>query len=266
MSASLLNNLVHTRTPSTTPPPLPMPMRILETDEVGDVRNAQWPLVLSAAFGSSLLLHVFVLVLLAFWFLHSKSDDKLAVDSGIAVPKTVESMDLSIPKLAVTVSKKRNRDRSAPSFARAVNRTARLDGPSISIPFPNAGGSGEGGGGGGHGKGIFGSGREANSFVFVVDCSSSMLIANRFDRAVAELLRVIDYAGRSEMSLCGAVAKRRLGELLDGSSGQLYRQESDAWMKEQRVVNPARFAEVAAPGFRPTESANRMLDPARISG
>jgi hypothetical protein len=59
-------------------------------------------------------------------------------------------------------------------------------------------------------------------------------------------------AGESEaadMALLATVARWRRGELLGGDEGASSVREADCWMTEQGIRNPARFAEVIAPGF-----------------
>jgi hypothetical protein len=52
------------------------------------------------------------------------------------------------------------------------------------------------------------------------------------------------------MRLHAACARRRLGQLLGGESGARLVDEADAWMREQKVVQPSKIAAVYAP-FEP---------------
>ncbi len=54
-----------------------------------------------------------------------------------------------------------------------------------------------------------------------------------------------------EMRLHSTAAWRRLGELMSGTAGQELVHRSDAWMKEQRIRDPARMTAMLAPGFAP---------------
>jgi tetratricopeptide (TPR) repeat protein len=57
------------------------------------------------------------------------------------------------------------------------------------------------------------------------------------------------FAKDCDMLLLPAVAMRRLGQLTDTSEGRALQEETDAWMVEQGIRNPARMASVIAPGF-----------------
>ena len=52
----------------------------------------------------------------------------------------------------------------------------------------------------------------------------------------------------ANMGLFLAVARRRRGELLDGPRGEQLQQSADTWMRSQTIVDPARFAQMLAPG------------------
>jgi serine/threonine protein kinase len=67
--------------------------------------------------------------------------------------------------------------------------------------------------------------------------------------ALALLSAAEDGFGAAEMEAFREVARRRRGELLGGEQGRELVEAADAWMREQGVKNPARFAALWAPGF-----------------
>jgi serine/threonine protein kinase len=52
----------------------------------------------------------------------------------------------------------------------------------------------------------------------------------------------------TDMGLYAAVSRRRLGSILGGAKGKALMDSSDAWMRDQKIKNPARFADMLAPG------------------
>jgi hypothetical protein len=57
------------------------------------------------------------------------------------------------------------------------------------------------------------------------------------------------------MHLHVAVARRRLGQMLDNSQGQAMVQQAEEWMNEQTIRNPARMTDLLAPGWREDDRA-----------
>jgi hypothetical protein len=66
--------------------------------------------------------------------------------------------------------------------------------------------------------------------------------------AIRHLEAAEDIFERERMGLFGAVARRRRGELLGTSDGDSLVQSANAWMREQSITNPDRFADMLAPG------------------
>jgi hypothetical protein len=54
------------------------------------------------------------------------------------------------------------------------------------------------------------------------------------------------------MRMHAACARRRLGQLVGGDEGNRLVEEADAWMREQKVVQPSRIAALYAPFALPT--------------
>ena len=67
------------------------------------------------------------------------------------------------------------------------------------------------------------------------------------ERAIGALRETVAIADRIGLGLTGAAARRRLAGHVGGDEGRLLLRDSDAWMRTQRVVDPARIAEVEAP-------------------
>jgi hypothetical protein len=82
----------------------------------------------------------------------------------------------------------------------------------------------------------------------VIDAAIERL---RGDDALARQLlsRAVAAFDRKGMALYAAAARRRLGALLDGDEGAHCRQQSDAWMACEGVVDPQRMTRLIAPGF-----------------
>jgi hypothetical protein len=62
-----------------------------------------------------------------------------------------------------------------------------------------------------------------------------------------------DAAGLAEAAsrgLFAAVARRREGEIEGGDEGTAKVAAADAWLREQAIVRPDRFANIVAPGER----------------
>jgi hypothetical protein len=69
------------------------------------------------------------------------------------------------------------------------------------------------------------------------------------ERAATHLGAAILAAAKTDMHVCVAAAKWRLGELVGGDEGARLLAEARAWMKQEAVANPERMLEVVAPGF-----------------
>jgi eukaryotic-like serine/threonine-protein kinase len=52
----------------------------------------------------------------------------------------------------------------------------------------------------------------------------------------------------ADMALYAAVCRRRLGSILGGAKGRALVDSADAWMRDQKIQNPAGFAAMLAPG------------------
>ncbi len=52
----------------------------------------------------------------------------------------------------------------------------------------------------------------------------------------------------TDMALYAAVSRRCLGTILGGEKGKALVDSADAWMREQKIKNPAGFAAMLAPG------------------
>ena len=85
----------------------------------------------------------------------------------------------------------------------------------------------------------------------IVDLLMAGVLVQRGDSigAIRHLRDAIDGLRENDMALCAAIAKRRLGNLLDDDEGAALRIASDRFMQDQGVRNPARLADVFAPGF-----------------
>lgn len=145
-------------------------------------------LLAGTSFGVSLLLHVCVFSMLAFWMFRRPMPEILVIDSGVYDARKLAEVDTqevkiappSIPKADVTPLK------SAAAVNAASSGSPKID---FELDVPEVLGEGTGTTGG-DGKGVFGSGTTAKSYVFVVDCSASMY-GPRFQLAISELLRTI---------------------------------------------------------------------------
>jgi serine/threonine protein kinase/tetratricopeptide (TPR) repeat protein len=68
-------------------------------------------------------------------------------------------------------------------------------------------------------------------------------------KAVGLLSQAIELFDLAHMDLYEAVARRRLGELLNDERGHRHIAEADAWMQKRQVQNPPAMARMMAPGF-----------------
>jgi serine/threonine protein kinase len=74
-------------------------------------------------------------------------------------------------------------------------------------------------------------------------------------RAAEFLQAAIAGFSATDMHLHVAVARRRLGQMLDNSQGQAMVQQAEEWMNEQTIRNPARMTDLLAPGWREDDRA-----------
>src|SRR5262249_39530765 len=69
---------------------------------------------------------------------------------------------------------------------------------------------------------------------------------------VESAIAYLESAGKkfedADMALYAAVARRRRGELSAGDEGKSLISSSDNWMSNQQIKNPARMADMLAPG------------------
>jgi serine/threonine protein kinase len=73
-------------------------------------------------------------------------------------------------------------------------------------------------------------------------------VRNRATEALDLLRSAEQELARVDMALYAAAAKRHRGELLGGEEGRGLVEEADAWMAGQDIQNPARMADMLAPG------------------
>jgi len=178
------------------PPPLPrsrgQSAGQVAADEVAPFDDRSfWERTLfltSTSFGVSLLLHVCLLTLLAFWIFRKPVTEIMVIDSGVYQETNRDEIDVVDVSVAPASLPK---DDVSPLKTTVAVEAASTGSPKVKfdVEAPHALGDGVAAGGG-DGKGVFGSGRGARSFVFVVDCSSSMS-GERFSVAVSELIRVV---------------------------------------------------------------------------
>lgn len=145
--------------------------------------------VLATSFGVSTLLHLLVLMVMAFVLFRETVEMELLVESGIESKKPVQKLatiDSSLSAVAIRTERRQ----TTTTVALPVTRSGPTGSLSIDMPAPEVGNPDPGKGAGGKGN-LFGTGREAKSFVFVVDCSASMT-GSRFELAISELVRTIN--------------------------------------------------------------------------
>ena len=68
-------------------------------------------------------------------------------------------------------------------------------------------------------------------------------------KALGLLAQAIESFDLADIDLYEAVARRRLGQLLDDERGGPYIQEADEWMKKRQIKDPAALTRMMAPGF-----------------
>ncbi|MGH9958333.1 MAG: hypothetical protein ACREBC_14570, partial [Pyrinomonadaceae bacterium] len=67
--------------------------------------------------------------------------------------------------------------------------------------------------------------------------------------AVGLLSQAIETFDLADIDLYEAVARRRLGELLEGERGRRHIDEADEWMRKRQIQNPEAMTRLLAPGF-----------------
>jgi len=68
--------------------------------------------------------------------------------------------------------------------------------------------------------------------------------------AIVLLRQSIAVSEQHDMASCAAAARYRLGQLFDDDEGSVLLAEADAWCEQEGIVNPERYFEIIAPGFR----------------
>lgn len=83
------------------------------------------------------------------------------------------------------------------------------------------------------------------------DLVRSGIAASRGDleQTVALLDTAIAGFDAADMSLHASVARRRKGDIIGGDEGKDLLSASDAWMEEEKISNPGRWAAMLSPGF-----------------
>jgi hypothetical protein len=182
--------------PSISPPPAPAQPPPIPKSRPGGEPALDEPtlwqrtlMLFGTSFGVSLLLHLCVLSMLAFWVFRVPMQEILVIDAGVFDPKKiaeVETQDVRIAPPSVP------KDDVSPLKSNAAIHAVSSGSPQVDfdVKVPDLPGMGTGRAGG-DGNGIFGSGTAARSYVFVVDCSASMHGA-RFTLAISELVQTIE--------------------------------------------------------------------------
>jgi hypothetical protein len=88
----------------------------------------------------------------------------------------------------------------------------------------------------------------ATPFVHLVLAGVAYQRGNQ-SRAVGLLSQAVESFDLADIDLYEAVARRRLGELLNDERGQRHIAEADAWMAKRQIKNPAAMTRMMAPGF-----------------
>ncbi len=87
----------------------------------------------------------------------------------------------------------------------------------------------------------------ADAFAALVRASIAALRGNRAE-AAGRLGFAISHFAMADMSLYAAASRRRLGSLLGGEKGRALADAADAWMRSQKIKNPAGFTRMLVPG------------------
>jgi serine/threonine protein kinase/tetratricopeptide (TPR) repeat protein len=88
----------------------------------------------------------------------------------------------------------------------------------------------------------------ANPFVYLVRAGVAHQRGDS-SKAVGLLSQAIESFDLADIDLYEAVARRRLGELLEGDRGLQNISEADAWMRKRQILNPEAMTRLMAPGF-----------------
>jgi serine/threonine protein kinase/tetratricopeptide (TPR) repeat protein len=72
---------------------------------------------------------------------------------------------------------------------------------------------------------------------------------NDLSKAIGLLSEAVEAFDLADIDLYEAVARRRLGELLNDERGRRHIEEADAWMRKKMIKNPAAMTGMMAPGF-----------------
>ena len=146
-------------------------------------------IAMSTSFGVSLLAHLVIFSMLAFWILRTEIEDYIGINSTIETKKPTSKLETLKNDLAPLPVFQKKEQASKRTIV-PITKTGPVGGIEIDIEDPLAGTPNPGVGAGGKGK-LFGTGRSARSTVFVVDCSSSMT-GRRFSLAISELIRAVN--------------------------------------------------------------------------
>jgi serine/threonine protein kinase len=87
----------------------------------------------------------------------------------------------------------------------------------------------------------------ADALAALVRASIASIRGNR-EEAARRLGFAASHLAKADMGLYAAVSRRRLGSILGGERGRALADSADAWMRNQKIKNPAGFAEMLAPG------------------
>ncbi len=88
----------------------------------------------------------------------------------------------------------------------------------------------------------------ATPFVFLVRAAVAHQRGDH-SKTAGLLSQAIEFFDLADIDLYEAVARRRLGELLEGERGLRHIDEADAWMRKRQIQNPVAMSRMMAPGF-----------------
>ena len=84
----------------------------------------------------------------------------------------------------------------------------------------------------------------------------SLLQGNR-EKAIMQLKQSITACEAADLRAHHHIAKYRLGQLLGGNGGFELLGEAKQWMRKEGIINPPRFVQMMAPGFRTLEGSGQ---------